>query len=282
MAQAPKWTLEEDTVLRERYPHESAAATAAVLGRGVAATYARAAKLGVAKSPEYLASEASGRLRKDDERKNSWSAKEDALMRERYPFESAEAVAAALGPQRTKTAVYARARTLQIEKAPEFLASAASGRLDGSQGAGTRFATGNVPWTKGKTGLHQLGGATRFQKGAQPANWMPIGSTRLHDKSYTWIKVSDEGGGFPHGWQPLHRVLWEQAHGIIPKDHLVAFKDGNPQHIELDNLELVSKKDWAIRHSLSNPDNYPPELAELIRTQARLMRLIKESEASEK
>lgn len=60
------WSRKDDALLRKRYPHESTQALATALRRSLSSTYGRAAKLGLAKSAEYLASPAACRLRRGD------------------------------------------------------------------------------------------------------------------------------------------------------------------------------------------------------------------------
>jgi len=60
------WNAEDDALLRRRYPHESTQSLATKLRRTLSATYARAKKLGVEKSAQYLASTAACRLRRGD------------------------------------------------------------------------------------------------------------------------------------------------------------------------------------------------------------------------
>lgn len=60
------WEPEDDALVAERYPHEPTATLARSLRRSVTATYARAMKLGLAKSAAYLASPAACRLRRGD------------------------------------------------------------------------------------------------------------------------------------------------------------------------------------------------------------------------
>lgn len=56
------WTDKQLEQLRERYPHEQTELIAAAVGHPVTSTYGMAAKLGLKKSAEYLASPAAGRL----------------------------------------------------------------------------------------------------------------------------------------------------------------------------------------------------------------------------
>lgn len=59
-----RFSPEEDALLRTRYPHERTEALARELGRSLAAVYQRALRLGLSKSPTYLASPAACRLRR--------------------------------------------------------------------------------------------------------------------------------------------------------------------------------------------------------------------------
>ena len=52
------WTAAEDSVLRERYPHESSQALATRFGCTLSSVYERAKRLGLEKTAEYLASPA--------------------------------------------------------------------------------------------------------------------------------------------------------------------------------------------------------------------------------
>ena len=60
------WNAADDALLVARYPHESTSTLARELRRSVPATYNRARFLGLAKSPEYLASADACRLRRGD------------------------------------------------------------------------------------------------------------------------------------------------------------------------------------------------------------------------
>ena len=61
------WTLEETEMLIEHYPHKSTKQVAEILGRSIAQCYAKAHALQLHKTPEYLATEASGRLQKGNQ-----------------------------------------------------------------------------------------------------------------------------------------------------------------------------------------------------------------------
>lgn len=60
------WTEAEIAYVRDRYPHDPTADIARAIGRTVGKVYARAAKLGLNKTAEFMASPAACRLRRGD------------------------------------------------------------------------------------------------------------------------------------------------------------------------------------------------------------------------
>lgn len=60
------WTADEIEILIEIYPHVRSSLIALEFGRPIASIYDKAAKLGLTKSPEYLASPNACRLRRGD------------------------------------------------------------------------------------------------------------------------------------------------------------------------------------------------------------------------
>lgn len=100
-----------------------------------------------------------------------------------------------------------------------------------------RFPKGNRPWNAG--GHYAAGGRsaeTRFKPGQLPHTWMPKGSERVNSDGYLDVKVEE-----PNKWRAKHRLIWEAAHGPIPKGHAIIFADGDKTNVQLDNLVLVSR-----------------------------------------
>ena len=98
------------------------------------------------------------------------------------------------------------------------------------------FKKGHVPWNKGKKGLQTP--VTKFKKGHIPWHTKPIGSiTKRKGGSgvYNFIKIDE------HQWELLHHIIWKKHHGEIPKGHIVRFKDGNRDNVDISNLECISK-----------------------------------------
>lgn len=79
---------------------------------------------------------------------------------------------------------------------------------------------------------------TCFKKGNIPKNHREVGSERINVYGYYEIKVAE-----PNVWKLKHRVIYENAHGFIPKDCMIIFADGNKSNFNLDNLVLVSKSE---------------------------------------
>lgn len=80
---------------------------------------------------------------------------------------------------------------------------------------------------------------TQFKPGQTPLNELPVGSITKH-VDYMYIKVTDEHDYLWDNWKPLHRHVWEQAHGLIPEGMKIIFKDGNRENCNLDNLLMVT------------------------------------------
>lgn len=100
-----------------------------------------------------------------------------------------------------------------------------------------RFSKGHVPVNKGKKGQYSPGSEkTWFKKGHIPHNHRLVGSERVTKDGYMEIKVEE-----PNKWELKHRVIWEQENGEIPKDHIVIFKDGNKENVNINNLLLIKK-----------------------------------------
>ena len=73
----------------------------------------------------------------------------------------------------------------------------------------------------------------------------------------------------------MHLILWESVHGPVPPSHAVAFRDGNKQHIALDNLELITRAELMRRNTIHN---YPKEIAQLVQLRGAITRQINRKE----
>jgi hypothetical protein len=68
-----------------------------------------------------------------------------------------------------------------------------------------------------------------------------------HQRVYFWPQ--DKTGKRLYGIGALHRAIWENAHGPIPKGYMVHHIDHNPLNNALENLECVSRAEHAKRHA---------------------------------
>lgn len=103
-------------------------------------------------------------------------------------------------------------------------------------GVDARFYKGQESHNKGKKGV---GGwePTQFKKGQVPHNYLPVWTERVNADGYVDIKIAD-----PNVWKQKHLILWEEAHGPVPEDHVVLFGDGDKLNVVLDNLILVTRQ----------------------------------------
>ncbi len=170
-----------------------------------------------------------------------WTAWELDYLRREYPNRSNADLAEFL--HRAPRAIQLKALKLGVQKSPEYMASSGFIR--------NQFKKGHAPFNKGRERRFWVSpdGERRMHKGqfkpgeCRPTNPnsrenKPIGHEKVYADGYVWIITE-------HGRKQKHRVVWEQAHGPIPPDHCVKFKDGNRMNCSLDNLYLVSRADHA-------------------------------------
>ena len=150
-----------------------------------------------------------------------WTQDEISLLHAIYADTLTAVIAKQIG--RSVRTVYTKARGLGLKKSEKFLKEQ-GGRLDGIRGSGSRFKPGNRPWSAGLEGLH-LSPDTEFKPGARPVNWMPLGARRINTCGVLERKIR-EGNNGALNWEAEHRMVWKEAHGPIPKNHVVAFKAG--------------------------------------------------------
>lgn len=132
-----------------------------------------------------------------------------------------------------------------------------------------RKRSGSEPWNKGTH--FRAGGrsqAHRFKPGDVPPNHRPVGTIRINVDGYFEIKT--EEGMFK--WRLLHREIWKRHHGSYPpRGTALVFRDGNKQNCNIDNLELLTRKQLMERNTIHQ---YPKEIKELIRLKATITRRI--------
>jgi hypothetical protein len=181
---------------------------------------------------------------------------------------------------RSVVSCYAKAAKLGLKKSPAFFEAGLGGRLAPGQHheamkAG-RFQPGLTPWNKGTR--YVAGGRsaeTRFRPGNRPQSWLPVGSYRISGDGHLERKIGETPGPNHLRWKPVASLLWQEAHGPIPKGHMVVFKPGRftnvLEEITLDRVECISRAENARRN---HPRNKSPELAKLCQLKGAITRQV--------
>lgn len=106
-------------------------------------------------------------------------------------------------------------------------------------GVSGRFEKGHPSHNKGKKGMPMHPNAIRsqFKPGHKPANKLLVGTVIEKSDGYLWRKTG-EGA---RDWRQEHILIYEAAHGPVPKGAIVTFLDGNRKNLTLDNLQMISR-----------------------------------------
>lgn len=133
------------------------------------------------------------------------------------------------------------------------------------------FKPGSIPANKGKKmspEQREKCSKSWFIRGNIPYNTVPVGTRRKRDDGYWWEKIAE-----PNKWRQIHVLEWEKHNGPKPKSAIIAFLDGDTSNWNIDNLELVSRGDWAICNKFYPLEKNHPDLNLLSITAARLRRI---------
>lgn len=212
-----------------------------------------------------------------------WKPWEEEMLRLNYADSHNSDLAQVFGctPER----VAAKASAMGLKKSREYLAAEARKHTlkPGHPSHAYRFQRGAAPANKGVK--HPPGWAPgrmregQFKAGHKPHTWVPVGSYRIvKNKSggeQLERKVNDMPGPTCVRWHPVHRLVWEAAHGPVPDGHIVVFKPGRRstelEHITLDAVECITRVELMRRNTIHH---LPPEFAEVARLKAVLHRTI--------
>ena len=114
---------------------------------------------------------------------------------------------------------------------------------------------------------------TSFKKGNSPHNRNPIGHVRYCTKDgYMSVKITDTRVTRVD-YIAMNRLVWEHYHGPIPPKHIIAFLNGDIYDFRIENLELVSRGEHAVRCK-AGYYKYPPELRPQLDAVIKLKRAI--------
>jgi hypothetical protein len=177
---------------------------------------------------------------------------------------------------KSESAIYGKAASMGLKRSDAYMASEHACRLrrENNPGEAFRFKKGQQPWNKGIS--FDCGGRsveTRFAPGTMPHNNVPVGTERVTDDGIRQRKVRDDGPAHRR-WKSVHSLIWEEANGEIPPGHIVVFRDRNTEHLDIENLELVSRAENMRRNTFHR---YSPELKDTIRQLNKLKRAISEA-----
>ena len=201
------------------------------------------------------------------------------FVKNNFPNTQTQILADELGLRYSQVARLAQ--KLGIRKSMTFLSGEQSGRLDGVRGSSSRFTKGHKTWNTGKK-CPGLGGETTFKKGQRPFNEMAIGSHRINPEGYVEFKHSDEPGPYTKRWIPVHRKVWIEANGPIPKGHIVVFRPGqktaDPDQITLDKLECITRSENMHRNTFHR---YGPQVSQLVQLRGAITRQINKRQKAE-
>jgi hypothetical protein len=114
-------------------------------------------------------------------------------------------------------------------------------------GRDCRFRPGGVSHNKGKKGYCSPGSEKGwFKPGRKTWNWKPAGTERINADGYVEVRIRNPSGKPWKNWKPKHRLIWEKAHGRIPRGRAIIFADGDKSNITLGNLLMISRRELAV------------------------------------
>ena len=184
-----------------------------------------------------------------------------------YPHHSTKYIAELLGVSISK--VYNTAWDAKVKKSAQYMLTPESGRII-EPSVANQFKPGHTPHNKGKqisAEIYEKVAPTMFKRGNKPHNTKPNGTINVRaDKSgrlYQYIKIKD------CQWELLQRYVWTQANGEIPVGSVVIFLDGNYLNCELNNLQVISRRENMARNTIQR---YPAELQEIMKLTCKLKR----------
>ena len=108
-----------------------------------------------------------------------------------------------------------------------------------NSGLDGRFQKGHQNPHKGdKTYRIPNSESTQFKRGNVPHNTLSVGAEVIDEYGYHKVKVAE-----PNKWEFVHKRVWQQHFGDIPKGMMITFKDGDKDNLSPENLMLVSNEE---------------------------------------
>jgi len=270
---AKPWSTAEEDKLRKLYPTTKTEDLAALFGRSKKAVTSRAKVLRIQKAIGH-----GGKVK--------WTRPLERELRRLYPDTHTDELALRLNI--SVLALYQRAQKLRIRKSAAYLEQKRTdeARRLTTSGVAHRFQKGQIPLNKGlrRPGWHAgRMRETQFKKGQAPFNAMPLWSFRWYQggsdsaPGYLVLKTGKPGPKPLNGWEFVHKLIWEQANGVLSdwRDARLWWKDGDHANNSLSNLELLSAQEHMQRTTVHN---LPAPLPQLIQLAGALKRKINSRE----
>lgn len=211
-----------------------------------------------------------------NQRRWNWTTEQLSQVKNEFPHIQTKLLAQKIGC--SVSALNAKAYVLGLKKTAEYLSLPQSGRMQPGdvRGASSRFVPEQEPWNKG---THFTAGGrsaeTRFKPGGRPHTWVPVGTYRINGDGMLELKVNDLPGANHVRWHPVSRLVWIEANGPVPANHIVVFKPGRAttvlERITPDAVECISRAENARRN---HPRNHSPELAKLVQLKGAITRQV--------
>lgn len=189
-----------------------------------------------------------------------FTPEEDQYLRDHYLTIPCKRMAKNIG--RAEGSIAGRMKRLGIVVPPEIVAVFK---------AQSQFQKGSVPQNKGQKMSPEVYNKIKkhfFQKGSVPHNIKTNGYIRMDKDGYQLIRK--EKNKFVY----LHRLIWEKAHGKIPKGNIIIFRDGDRSNFQIENLECITRNENSVRNRFA--PNYPREIQEVEYLRIQLKRKIKQ------
>ena len=201
-----------------------------------------------------------------------WTQSEIQEIKKLYPNNYTKDIAKKFNVDVRK--IYYLANAYGLKKSVEFLKMELSRQSERLKIIGKKswFKSGQVSHNKGKkmpSEIYEKCSKTMFKKGTIPHNTKYDGYERTTVDGYVEVRIKK--GIF----KLKHRLIYEQHYGTVPKNMYIIFKDKNKLNFDINNLELISKKEHMQRNSIQR---FPKELKEIMFINSKLKRKINEKQ----
>lgn len=159
-----------------------------------------------------------------------WTPEDIERLKELYPVNTNEHLAGLF--HRSESSISAKAFKLGLKKNSNWILS---------KSQKTWFKKGRLNGFIAPKGVH-LSPNTEFKPGHKPYNTKYDGAISIrydgideNRKPYYHIRLANGE------WEYLHRHIWKQINGEIPKYHLIRFIDGNTLNCDIKNLMCITR-----------------------------------------